>query len=450
MEKMKNNSIILVDYDTQVLNSFLEPLTQENFTVTIVPFNNLPDIPIQPNCVLTTVLLCNKLDDIVRKKVEDLTFYSGMKIALISDIIDHSFISSLKQRDLIDRIDFFKDIFQLLDWLKKETKLINSHSNFYGKYFNNFISHFIKKSTNFNRHPGVVTNSILTTLPEMSMGFLANLHLHASTEMAKPELAIENNDLVLDTLSPKKTFKVTFFGGFSIQFNNKSLVPKNNAVLLAFLLLNHNKKHYRTKLIEKFWPDSTYESARNCLNAAICNLRKILGDFIGSDAKIIIYENDYYSINLYHFDRDLDVDNFYLHWEAARTLIKTKNLSDAENDLEAIRKIYVGEFMPNSEFSWIVGNRDDFTEKYLQVLNWLAEIYWQAQNFTESIEINNEILKIDECVESTHCRLMLCYLKLNLTEKAIRQYYKFKEITLKMHSEPSLEIQKIYSGIVNL
>ena len=109
---MKNNSIILVDYDTQVLNSFLEPLTQENFTVTIVPFNNLPDIPIQPNCVLTTVLLCNKLDDIVRKKVEDLTFYSGMKIALISDIIDHSFISSLKQRDLIDRIDFFKDIFQ--------------------------------------------------------------------------------------------------------------------------------------------------------------------------------------------------------------------------------------------------------------------------------------------------------------------------------------------------
>ncbi len=415
-------TIIFLTNDLDHTSTTLK-LVSQSFVVTFVPESVFPEMHFDYNQIGAIVIFSERLTENALKKIDVfLISRSSIPIVFVSPFIDHSFITATRNRTSLNKIEVLSDISELPDFLKLK---VNNHCCKARNIWAVLKDYFW--GLNPKPEPRLITENNFMFLPS----------------------AISKSENIEEVIKLDDVISVQYLGDFSIQFNGKTFVPKNNAVLLGYLLFNHEKKIYREQLIEKFWPDSTYDSAKNCLNAAIFSIRKMLSEFTKSDKKLIIFENDFYAINKEHFKIHTDLDNFLEHWELARTIIRTKSLLEANEELKTVSMIYKGDFMPNLHSDWVISKRDDFAEKYFQVLNWLAECKWQMHDYQESIIINNQILNIDECVETSHRRLIQCYVELKMTERAIRQYKKCKEALAKINVEPSAEIQSLYLKIVN-
>jgi DNA-binding SARP family transcriptional activator len=58
------------------------------------------------------------------------------------------------------------------------------------------------------------------------------------------------------------------------------------------------------------------------------------------------------------------------------------------------------------------------------------------------------MLEKDECQESVHRRLMLCYLKLGLRDRALRQYARCVEVMRReLNVEPTAETKRLCDEI---
>jgi two-component SAPR family response regulator len=418
-------TIVIIDYNTHKLTDLLDTLT-ETYPVSVVSPQHLSDLPIPTAKILSVVILCMTPDAAVLQAIQKLKMYHGhLAIAILSPKPSTVMITETLTAGATDYFDLSEDEpIRLFNWLNQLNNAQRTPS-----VWRWFLAFLFPKRAIYQptvAQQFVPIEPVLVTISQISQAFKG--------QEVEP---VAVTDLI----------EVQFFGEFSVKINGKPVASKSNGLLLAYLLFNHKQPVHKEKLMSKFWGENVND-AKNCLNVAICSLRKSLKELLPEKTPIILFQNDYYALNTAYWRIETDIDQFTQRWEKSRTLLRTQGLGATVEELKSLKTVYHDEFLPHFNHEWAVGKRDEYREKYLQTLNLLGEHYWKIQEFNDCIACCQDILLVDECVESTHVRLMSCFIQLKMKDRAVRQYKKCVEAMQKLNMTPERETEHLYQSIL--
>ena len=179
--------------------------------------------------------------------------------------------------------------------------------------------------------------------------------------------------------------------------------------------------------MDKFWPYSSSESARNCLNVTLHNIRKSFSSYKSTD-DLIVFSNDCYYINP---EVPIWVDSKQLrhHWTQALIHERSLSLENSKTELEQALQYYNGDFLQDYIYEeWTSLERENLKEIYLAILDKLSSYYVQHDQLLTSAEFCNRILAKDPCREDIHRRLIDTYDKLDQRDMAVKQFEKCRKI----------------------
>jgi DNA-binding SARP family transcriptional activator len=422
---MTPTTIVLFDHNTQQVAHFLN-LLEGHFDILTVRFNSLPEV--RKNQITAFFILCMRPDEAVYGKIADLNLrFSPTPIVLFSPTPQPEEVTFAVAQGVKAYFKLDTDEKPLLEWL-------NALNPFQPKYSVwGWLKSKLQKFLKPTQHQGFSKMTIAqnNVLP---IAEIENI-------VQKMPFFSEGTPQYFDENEPKtveKVIKVRFFGNFEVEIGHQILNIKNGSLLLAYLLFNHSKPIHKQRIIDRFWPDSTHDAARNCLNSTIFSLRRAFNDIVPNQP-IIIFQNEHYAI---HSDWrvETDADAFQLHWRNAREIERTQGLKAALSHFTALIALHKDDFLvnfPNTE--WALGERDTYRERYLQVLQHVADFNLNDKNYVAAIEYYQEILKTDDCLEEIHCKLMTCYTELKMKDRAMRQYKRCVETLKKVQLSPSRE-----------
>lgn len=251
----------------------------------------------------------------------------------------------------------------------------------------------------------------------------------------------------LENKHPKISVKL--FGRLEIKVNDQLLDnwPSRRAkYLLAYLLLNYQRPQSRDMLIEKFWPHSTPETARNSLNVAIHCIRKVIKS-VDPNTDYLIFKHENYA---FHSDVTIesDVDCFYTNWRKGKHL-SMHDIQDAVIYYEQAIAAYRGELMEENLYeSWGENERNHLREAYLGILDQLSDYYFSEGELNRSIGLCECIIQVDNCREDIYKRMMEIYMHEGKRVQAIRQYYRCVEtLEAELDISPTLDTQALFERI---
>lgn len=268
---------------------------------------------------------------------------------------------------------------------------------------------------------------------------------------ALPQL-LESHPAVLEPATLPSGLAARFFGSFELAADGARLPWINseiNRAMLAYMLFHQPERILRHKIIGCFWPESTEDSARNCLNVAVSNLRRYLKDNLPEAPELPFRENAYRLDFKQPFFSD--VHEFQRLWKHAHSMERQGRPDEALHAYYQAARLYRGDFMESitRDIPWVESMRSEFKEKYLVMLDRLSELLLERQRYQEAAEACLRILKIDDCLESAHCRLMRCYWRSKRKDLALRQYQACcKALERGLESGPSKETQALLAEIL--
>jgi DNA-binding SARP family transcriptional activator len=245
--------------------------------------------------------------------------------------------------------------------------------------------------------------------------------------------------------------QIRFFGHFEILHNGNSVDLRRNDKALAifkYLLAHRDRRVSRDHLMERLWPESSFERARRSLNVAICTLRKRLSDCSASLQNYILLEGGYYHL-CPTVQVESDVDRFDLGYERGRRLEKTNRI-EAAAEYERTIELYRGDYLLEHLYEdWTMFERERLFNAYLDMLERLAVYYKESEQLRESMRICYRILEKDRGHENSHLLLTAVYALLGSYGRALHQYKLFKGVLKSTYgTEPSVKTQQRFESIL--
>ncbi len=248
-----------------------------------------------------------------------------------------------------------------------------------------------------------------------------------------------NTDLHLRLLGP---LEVRYKGRLLKKRPGKKILS-----LLSFLLYHHDKPVHREILMERFWADHAPASARNSLNVAIHQLRKLFQG-ICSGQDIILFENECYVVNP-QLEVYSDVDQFNYLWQKGQLIEKRQGPEAALGAYQKAVSLYRGDLLQDLPYEeWCESERENLKDRYLMLLERLSLHFFEEGNYTVAANICKRILEQDNCLENAHRRLIICYDRLAQRDRAIRQYQRCaKALREELGIDPSRETNELFLTI---
>lgn len=250
--------------------------------------------------------------------------------------------------------------------------------------------------------------------------------------------------------SPNPYIEIEMLGQFKVFIDGKLFEDwpgKKAKEIFAYLIIHHHHRISRDKLMEKFWPRSGQDSARNCLNVTLHHIRNVFQKN-GVGNEIILYQDTCYYMNP-EIELQLDMEEFIVHWRLAQGIERQEELEKAIPEYELATALYKDDFLTDFEFeSWTELERDNLKEIHLVILNKLSHHYSCNGQPETSIKLCESILEIDSCREDVHRRLMKCYCRIGERNKALRQYFKcVAALKEELSVEPTRQTLELFNKI---
>ena len=172
--------------------------------------------------------------------------------------------------------------------------------------------------------------------------------------------------------------------------------------------------------MDRFWPESAPDAARNNLNVAVHGLRQALKSI--TPVPVILFDNDAYRLNP-SFSLWIDKTEFERHITTARQAELQGSTAQALLSYETALSLYSGDFLADSPYEdWPIIERERLRVLYLDTLDRLSTIYFNTGQFAACINLCQTLLARDTCREDAHCRLMRSYCRQGQYYLALRQY----------------------------
>lgn len=204
-------------------------------------------------------------------------------------------------------------------------------------------------------------------------------------------------------------------GGSSIE------PPRRSRLVLQYLVAHRARPVQRDTLIETFWPGSSPESARNCLNVSITLLRRCLRP-VYADRPVVVFRDEAY---LLHPALEIWVDAEEYE-RLARQGAERHRAGDhaaAVRLLGAARELYRGPLFADEPYEeWIAAARRSMEADHLTLLTRLGASLAAQGAPDEAAAVYRDALAAEPEREDVHRLLMELYAADGRTYLSLRQY----------------------------
>jgi DNA-binding SARP family transcriptional activator len=232
---------------------------------------------------------------------------------------------------------------------------------------------------------------------------------------------------VMPTIARSVTPDITahLLGELRVTFQNRPVEMWSSGrgrAVFEYLIVNHQSKVRRDRLMSMFWPEASADAARNSLNVAIHGLRQSLRPAVG-DTAVVIHQDQAYFIDpaLVIW---IDVEVFEEQLKAAQQHLASAELVKAEEAFESATWLYQGEFLADDPYEeWAIVTREHLRLCYLDALDRLGALRLNSGDYPGCVAVCLKLLACDTCREDAHCRLMRCYSRQGQVQLALRQYH---------------------------
>lgn len=235
---------------------------------------------------------------------------------------------------------------------------------------------------------------------------------------------------------------VKALGGLTITNSNGESIdfPARKArALFLYLACHGGRKFPRESLAALLWDDSADAQARASLRQVVSSLRKELA--LAGEADALDVGRETVCLGADHIE--LDVDQF-----------RATDGGGAFEDLQQAVALYDGDFAGGVTTGsqglddWIVAQRFNCREQYLDVMTLLLEAYTETSDFGKAIATAAQILFADELREEVHVSLMKLYARVGRHGAAIKQYRRCQEVLRReLGVAPAAKTQELYSEV---
>ena len=226
--------------------------------------------------------------------------------------------------------------------------------------------------------------------------------------------------------APVASLSIHLFGTFQVFLDGTPINGwrKKSESLFKYLIVHRMAPIHREKLFELFWPDLEAQSARNCLNVTLHDLRQNLQlrEPVKSPDSLVQFANDHYYLHP-RLNVWTDTDAFTNCITLSQLALKQGNKAEALANYEMAAALYRGHFLEHDCYEeWTISYREGLQSANLSLLTQLSQLYFEIGDYTTALERSRKILEYDNCNEDAHCQIMRCYFALGRRGLALRQY----------------------------
>jgi DNA-binding SARP family transcriptional activator len=214
--------------------------------------------------------------------------------------------------------------------------------------------------------------------------------------------------------------RITLFGKFDARLEEQSatgLEAAKTQELLAYLLMNRERPHYRDKLASVLWQNSSSAQSKAYLRQILWQIQSALGQ----DNRLLGFEAEWIGVNS---DADLWVDvHCFEHAWSQSAGINGRDLDPQQaGALQEGVSLYRADLLENWYQEWCLFERERLQNMYLAMLEKLISYCEVNRHYEMGIGYAAQILRCDTAHERTYRRLMrLHHLNGNRTV-ALRTY----------------------------
>ncbi|WP_160201619.1 MULTISPECIES: AfsR/SARP family transcriptional regulator [Anaerotruncus] len=213
-------------------------------------------------------------------------------------------------------------------------------------------------------------------------------------------------------------------GNLKILYRGKDITTQlgSKACALIFLLMESKGKGLsREKIIAYLWPDSKEEAARYNLRYNLWEIKKIIKE--DADGNLfLLSDNNACKIN----------ENYAYGCDFIEAACFDRKKEYTMAELLHFRSLFSGELYEGAFFkgceelnNLILYRRIEFEKLKVQVMESMAELLAQEENYEGEIEVLQEILKIDPYNEEIAGLVMDAYCKIGKRAEAVNFYRTF-------------------------
>ena len=239
--------------------------------------------------------------------------------------------------------------------------------------------------------------------------------------------------------------RIWLLGGFRVSVGERSIGEgrwrlRKARHLVKLLAFTPEHRLHREQIIYRLWPDLDQAMAANSLRQALHVARRALGPgasrYLSLQGELVALCPD--------SPLWVDADAFL---DAAAAARRARDPAAYRTATE----LYSGDLLPGDLYEgWTELRREELRRVYLTLLEELADLYEEREDFGPAIEALGRVVTTEPGHEAAHASLMRIYALSGQRGEALRQYGRLLEVLSaeeEFDAEPGSETRRLYEEI---
>jgi two-component SAPR family response regulator len=243
---------------------------------------------------------------------------------------------------------------------------------------------------------------------------------------------------------PAPTLSIQAFGGSIVRLGGRALTVSDwqtqSVRDLFFFFLTQTKPLTKEQIAETLWPEiDSPAKIRLRFKNELYRLRRAVGQ------ETILFENVMYSFN-HTLDYEYDVEAF------ESFLARAKSAKTVEEQAGFYRRavdLVQGPYLNDIYFDWVMVDREQLQQKYLNALLALADLYQKQAKLDEALEVCQRAITGDPTLEAAYRLCMQIYQRIGDRQAILRTYQACADaLKQNLSLRPSKETEDLYRKLV--
>ncbi len=240
-------------------------------------------------------------------------------------------------------------------------------------------------------------------------------------------------------MSDQRVLSIHLFGGIRLERAGEPMAPPSThkaRLLLAFLLLHSRRWHERAYLIGLLWPDLPESVARRRLSQALWQVRDVFPYVVADRQSIGIDPEGAFWADVIAFQ------------QAQRQAEQATEAATLAASWQEMINLYRGALLPGYYEDWVLLQREQLRDAYLQALEGLIEHYMQFGRYQDALAAAKRLAAEEPMNEEAHRHVIRLYALLGQREDALRQYDLLSKILAEeLGATPGLATEQLMANI---
>lgn len=251
--------------------------------------------------------------------------------------------------------------------------------------------------------------------------------------------------------------RATFLGPFSVQigrgdhFVDVQIPLRRARKLLAFLLATPRRQFGRQRIFEALWIEAGDERPEANFHPTLTALRRALSaSSPAGEGTFMVSRGDHLRLDP-EVDWHTDVIALESALAAGRSHLEAGDRKPAVEVWESCWRRFGGEYLAGWNDPWIEEPRGYWRRKRHDLLRGLAELYFEAGRYQDSVDARRSVLSDEPLSEPDHKALLSALAALGRRDLVRAQYERMARLLLEeLGVEPLPETAAAYRQLMNL